>query len=384
MSKKHPFLTLSLATVFACVVGPAFAQSPDYASTITGSVDAAPAGSTVDYQVDVSNVGDADGLNEIILDIYLPSGVPCDVNAYLDGDADATAAFDALWNSVNYTENIFDPDDDESGVFFGVDANCENFLLQPQNLMLPAAEEGSWFFTVELPTPPLFEGNVHVSSATMDTDLNYGNGGCDDTLPCTDHPCLGPRISTIDPITATVELVNGPGGGIGATPEMGCGSLEGFTAGNIALIDRGKCAFDVKIANALFAGASGVLIADSDDFTDSTTEPDDVLNMACTNYCSESLITIPAAFISFANALLLHADIDAGNPITATIGQQDIGNGLKTEAYIWENPSDSQEDTNRDNNISSVTTTIGTPSAIFDDGFDSGDTTMWSYCTCWP
>lgn len=58
---------------------------------------------------------------------------------------------------------------------------------------------------------------------------------------------------------------------------------------------------------------------------------------------------------------------------------------MTIESKIWENAGSSTiEDANGANDISSVTTTIGTPSAIFDDGFDSGDTTMWSYSTCWP
>jgi hypothetical protein len=60
-------------------------------------------------------------------------------------------------------------------------------------------------------------------------------------------------------IQGTVELVDD---GTGTTTD-GCEPLTGFTAGNIALIDRGICAFVAKAQNAEAAGASAVIIADN-------------------------------------------------------------------------------------------------------------------------
>ena len=60
-------------------------------------------------------------------------------------------------------------------------------------------------------------------------------------------------------IQGTVELVDD---GTGTTTD-GCGPLTGFTAGNIALIDRGICTFVLKTQNAEAAGASAVIIADN-------------------------------------------------------------------------------------------------------------------------
>lgn len=52
--------------------------------------------------------------------------------------------------------------------------------------------------------------------------------------------------------------------GVGASND-GCEPLTngGAIAGNIALLDRGTCAFTIKVLNAQNAGASGVLIADN-------------------------------------------------------------------------------------------------------------------------
>lgn len=60
-------------------------------------------------------------------------------------------------------------------------------------------------------------------------------------------------------VTAAVSHVVDLGG---ALPGAGCeaGDFAGFTAGNIALIERGSCAFKIKAVNAEAAGASGVVI----------------------------------------------------------------------------------------------------------------------------
>lgn len=61
-------------------------------------------------------------------------------------------------------------------------------------------------------------------------------------------------------VTAAVEYVPDDG-----TLTPGCEATDfmGFTAGNIALIDRGACAFSAKINNAADAGASAVIIANT-------------------------------------------------------------------------------------------------------------------------
>lgn len=69
---------------------------------------------------------------------------------------------------------------------------------------------------------------------------------------------FGPAISSPG-VTGSVELVDDATG----TVTDGCEPLVGFTAGNIALIDRGSCAFTVKVQNAEAAGATAAIIADN-------------------------------------------------------------------------------------------------------------------------
>jgi len=327
---KHRYLFwAAVIAVFVFAAGPAMAQTPDFMTTIEGGhwiteedfvpADTAAPGETMSYVVGVNNIGDGDGnpRDEIVLSIYLPSGVPCDITAYLNEDPDAVAAYEALWDSLAFSENIFieesEPDaHDGTAAFYGIDGYCEDFLLQPQNLNVPHGTEGAVFFDAVMPTPPLTEGFVHVTSTNIDKDLHYGRSGCADASEnqnslqvCQNHACMGPRINLMEPITETVELVNDGSD----APTEGCGPLVDFTAGNIALIRRGSCNFEEKVMNAMTAGASAVIIGDHDDFTDSTTDPDQVLGMACTDFCDESLITIPAIFISYNDMENILADL---------------------------------------------------------------------------
>ena len=65
-------------------------------------------------------------------------------------------------------------------------------------------------------------------------------------------------------VTAPVQAVDVefPPAGAAGTTDSGCEASDfaGFTPGNIALIQRGACTFEVKANNAKAAGASAVII----------------------------------------------------------------------------------------------------------------------------
>ena len=74
-----------------------------------------------------------------------------------------------------------------------------------------------------------------------------------------------PARSSGTPANARVQPAAGivdPPDPNGSTSTSGCSSSDftGFTAGNIALIQRGACTFATKVTNATNAGASGVII----------------------------------------------------------------------------------------------------------------------------
>ena len=69
----------------------------------------------------------------------------------------------------------------------------------------------------------------------------------------TDHSEPGDVTATVTPVD--IQL------GLGNASTSGCepGDFTGFTAGNIALIQRGTCTFEIKAENAAAAGAVGVV-----------------------------------------------------------------------------------------------------------------------------
>jgi hypothetical protein len=75
---------------------------------------------------------------------------------------------------------------------------------------------------------------------------------------------FGPAISPSN-FGGTVVLATDPANAAGPSTTDGCSPIgnAAAVAGNIALLDRGACAFTIKVKNAQNAGATGVLIADN-------------------------------------------------------------------------------------------------------------------------
>ena len=75
---------------------------------------------------------------------------------------------------------------------------------------------------------------------------------------------FGPAISPAN-FSGSVVLATDAADAAGPSTTDGCSPLTNAAAvaGNIALLDRGTCAFTIKVKNAQDAGASGVLIADN-------------------------------------------------------------------------------------------------------------------------
>jgi hypothetical protein len=103
--------------------------------------------------------------------------------------------------------------------------------------------------------------------------------------------------------TGTASAVVQPAGGIVIPPtptsssSSGCAMADfnGFTAGRVALIQRGMCNFGVKVQNAQSAGASGVII-----FNEGNPGRTAVLSGSLVDAAGNPIIpTIPVAFTSF-------------------------------------------------------------------------------------
>lgn len=118
---------------------------------------------------------------------------------------------------------------------------------------------------------------------------------------------FGPAPTAMGAAGSVVLVSDGSG-----NPTEGCSALIGFPAGAIALIDRGNCAFDVKVANAQAAGAVGVIIVNN------------VAGDPITLGGSDPTIMIPAVMISLAN----------GNAIKAGLPATGLISGLRSDLTL--------------------------------------------------
>lgn len=102
-------------------------------------------------------------------------------------------------------------------------------------------------------------------------------------------------------VTADVEYVNdGDDEGGAGTVTDGCQSLIGFSAGRIALIDRGACTFVSKVTNAINAGAVGVIVVNN--------QGDGVIFMG-----GAGLLTIPAVMIGQSDGQVIKDELPGVN-----------------------------------------------------------------------
>ena len=103
-----------------------------------------------------------------------------------------------------------------------------------------------------------------------------GPSALQQVAPNPKHVCRGRRLRRDHPdrpgdVTAAVTAVDLQLG-LGNTSTSGCEAADfaGFPAGNIALLQRGTCTFELKAENAAAAGAVGIVIFNQGN----TTAPD--------------------------------------------------------------------------------------------------------------
>jgi extracellular elastinolytic metalloproteinase len=109
---------------------------------------------------------------------------------------------------------------------------------------------------------------------------------------------FGPQLTSAG-VTGDVELAHD---NEGVSDTDGCEPIDGFTAGRIALVDRGNCNFTVKVKNAQDAGAIAAIVANNVDGPPP--------GMSGT----DSTITIPSVSITQADGQLFKDNL----PINAT------------------------------------------------------------------
>ncbi|HEX4966407.1 MAG TPA: PA domain-containing protein [Thermoanaerobaculia bacterium] len=121
---------------------------------------------------------------------------------------------------------------------------------------------------------------------------------------------FGPPLTSPGRISAVVRALD-PADTAGASTFDACSPLTNASAvnGKIALVDRGSCAFVVKVKNAQNAGATGVLIADN-------TGVSPPLRPGGT----DPTIVIPSVLISTRDANDLKAALANNSPVVVSLG----------------------------------------------------------------
>ena len=381
MLKRKTIFCLVMTCMLACP-GFLIAQETDFTVVISDSADPVMPESIVNFEFEVANAGPDGSPFPIILDITLPMDVPVPFRDYLAADEEGRAAIiEAFLSSANLLidDNIWNAD--VSGTFIGDSLNngCAGMMVQPQELVLPAGTFGSIYFDVTLRSSGGVAGVAYTRADGEQVVLNHGGGGCNSTLfdncgdgnPASGFPCMGPPLTMHVTGGAPISLVEDGTDPVGD----GCEPLVGFPAGHVALIDRGECNFSAKADNATQAGASGVIVANTEGYGVSTPTDDSVIPMGCNDaVCHSLIITIPAAFISFNDGDVLRTAMAEGD-VSVFMGIRDEDPEYRRmTANIWESDA-AGTDTDPDNDRYIETTTLST--TIFIDGFESGDTTAW-------
>jgi Zn-dependent M28 family amino/carboxypeptidase len=118
-----------------------------------------------------------------------------------------------------------------------------------------------------------------------------------------------------------------PPGAANNTSSSGCeeGDFAGFTADNIALIQRGTCPFSIKVANAVKAGASGVIL-----FNEGQAGRVDVFGTTV-----NLPVSIPVVFARFGVGEELYTLSQTG-PVTVRLGVNGISETRNTANLIGE------------------------------------------------
>ena len=122
------------------------------------------------------------------------------------------------------------------------------------------------------------------------------------------------------------------------TSNSGCEpeDFASFTPGNIALLQRGGCSFDTKVANAQNALASGVIIMNEG-------QPDRI--EAITNNLSNSSNTLPSVFTTYDIGAELYNEILNGNPVVVNLNISTIVENYSTYNVMAETPGGDESNT---------------------------------------
>jgi PKD repeat protein len=269
----------------------------DLETEIVSAPELADPTEVVTFTVDYSNNSAIDS-NNGRLRLILPSGLFLDWSTE-ERDAVQASITDSLGNSGEVQLD---------------EVTCDKMLISIKGSggsppSIPAGTTGQ--FSVDIPLPgeiPSAGMLVVHSPASVEGIYDFALGECDD---CGDlSSCFGGPLSQTPAVTGDLELVNDPAG---ADPSQGCGALDGFTAGNIAVVRRGTCEFGTKALNAETAGAGGVLIVNN--------QPNrNIHSIGLGGGSNGGQVTIPVVLVSYEDGEALIDAVESKAQVSASLG----------------------------------------------------------------
>ncbi|MGH8911249.1 MAG: M28 family metallopeptidase, partial [Acidimicrobiia bacterium] len=217
----------------------------------------------------------------------------------LDGVREHQAAFQAIADANGDTRASGTPGYDAS-VDYVVERMAEaGYDVTVQEFEFSFFDEDSALERIS-PAPRVYQDQV-----TYDTMTFSGEGDVTAQLEAVD-------LALADPTTSSSACE--------------ASDFAGFTAGNIALAQRGACAFGLKEANAAAAGAAGIIIMNQGD------DPDDPARTGLLFGTLGAQGTIPAMGISFFDGVEL-ADLLASGDVTMRMFV-DVESGIRTSFNV--------------------------------------------------
>ncbi len=315
---------------------------------------------------------------------YIPSGVPAPIADLTQEQIDtliASVAPDGLGNSafLYLEENACEH------LIFQINEDDGDPLTADPIVGLDPGVTGSVSFGLEMPMDPPSLAGFYVDGPialakeykpatgvqwlTASDWGRYTPGVCDGTAVLCDDlsTCFGPRLSYTDPISGDFELVNDGT----AEPTWACEPLVGFTPGNIAVIERASCEFGTKALNAQSAGATAVVMINDGRCVDPNPNSTKcAINMG--GGVDGGQVTIPIVMLSVDDGQPIIDALVAATPVHGGLGT--VSDKLTLDSWaLLNDPLDT--DPNAANDVDSIDILWD---AVFADGFESGDTTVWS------
>jgi len=365
MTATSALIVLGLCLAVAPGVQAQVTTESDLSTTVELPASVSP-GTEFTITVGYGNAG-PDRARSGVVNVYSipPGGLDVFIDNTLNGDE---SMFDALQATAEGTDTL--------GNFphlFWDDNYCEEILFQLQGnetgedlLDLAPGDNGTFSYQTSVPmenpntsavviTEPAsiaqaWTGNVTgiVTGAARNV---YGRGACEKWVGTEEEEmcsyifdnCFGARVSQLEePIEADFELVNDGS----EDPTLGCGALEGFTPGNIAVLRRGECEFGQKGFNAEQAGASAVFMVNTDVCSSLGINPDCILGML--QGALGGLVTIPVIMVAFNDGEPVITALEADETVHGIYGASSPFD-TQTTTWLVSDQEIDPDDTNDDN-----------------------------------